>query len=172
MNSSDSPTSRLDRARAWAFTVRGGFKTIILGTASPTGEPEASVAAAILAPDGSFRIFVSGLAAHTRHLLETGRASVLLADDEAVTAQPLARRRLTFACAAAAIARDHPEFPASIQALREKLGPAFDLLTGLGDFQLIRLTPQRGRLVAGFGETYEVDPLDWGRLTPFARPRA
>ncbi len=166
------PSSRLERTRAWALALRSSFKTIILGTASPTGEPEASVAAAVLAADGSFHIFVSGLATHTRHLVETQRASVLLAEDEADTAQPLARRRLTFACTATVIARDQPEFSASLPALRAKLGPAFDLLTTLGDFQLIRLTPQRGRLVAGFGETYEVDPRDWTQLTALGRPRA
>jgi putative heme iron utilization protein len=171
MTTPDPAASRLERTGAWVLTLRSSFKTIILGTASPAGEPEASVAAAILAPDGSFRIFVSGLAAHTRQLLETGRASVLLAEDEAATAQPLARRRLTFACTATAVPRDHPEFAPSLQALREKLGPAFDLLTGLGDFQLIRLAPQRGRLVAGFGEAYEIDPQDWSRLTPLGRPR-
>lgn len=171
MESTDPNVSRTDRARAWVLTLRTRFKTIVLGTASPEGEPEASVAGAILAADGSFRIFVSGLAAHTRHLLTTGRASVLLAEDEAATAQPLARRRLTFACTATVIPRDAPEFAPSMLTLREKLGPAFDLLGQLGDFQLIHLSPQRGRLVAGFGETYDVDPSDWSRLTPPARPR-
>ena len=171
METSDSALSRTDRARAWALSVRDRFKTIVLGTTSPDGEPEASVAGAILAADGSFRIFVSGLAAHTRHLITTGRASVLLAEDEAATAQPLARRRLTFVCTAGVIPRDDPEYAPTLRALRERLGPAFDLLGQLGDFQLIRLTPQRGRLVAGFGETYEVDPQDWSRLSPPVRPR-
>jgi putative heme iron utilization protein len=29
----------------------------------------------------------------------------------------------------------------------------------------MRLVPQKGRLVAGFGQAYEVDPLDWSRLS-------
>ncbi len=165
----DEILSRLDRARAWVVTLRSRFKTIILGTTSATGEPDASVAGAILATDGSFRIFVSGLAVHTRHLLATGRASVLLVEDEAACAQPLARRRLTFPCTVEPVAREDPDFAVSTRALREKLGPAFDLLLNLGDFQLLRLIPQSGRLVAGFGETYDVDPRDWTRLSPPAR---
>lgn len=166
------PAARLERTRAWALALRASFKTIILGTASPAGEPEASIAAAALTADGDFLIYVSGLATHTRQLVESKRASVLLAEDEAGTAQPLARRRLTFACHAAVIPRDNPAFAASLPVLRAKFGPPFELLTNLGDFQLIRLTPQRGRLVAGFGEAYEINPRDWSELTALGRPRA
>ena len=158
--------SRTERARTWVLALRTRFKTVVLGTTSPAGEPEASVAGAILASDGSFRIYVSGLATHTHHLLATGRASVLLVEDESASAQPLARRRLTFPCTAERVARDNADFATSTRALREKLGPAFDLLTNLGDFQMLRLAPQRGRFVAGFGETYHVDPHDWAQLTP------
>lgn len=164
MDASDSPAARRERARAWVLAQRAGFKTVILGTVSPQGEPDASVAGAILAPDGSFRIYVSGLAAHTRHLLATRRASVLLIEDESAAAQPLARRRLTFACSADPVPRDTADFHESLPALRTKLGPSFDLIATLGDFQLIRLAPERARLVAGFGETYAVDPRDWSRL--------
>ena len=170
MEAADPNLSRTDRARTWILALRTRFKTIILGTASPEGEPDASVAGAILATDGSFCIYVSGLATHTHHLLATGRASVLLAEDESATTQPLARRRLTFPCTAERIARDTADFTTSMHALRETLGPAFDLLAHLGDFQLIRLVPQRGRLVAGFGETYDLNPHDWSLLTPIGPP--
>lgn len=171
MDHAPSAVSRTDRARAWVASLRENFRTVILATVSPAGEPEASVAGAALAADGSFLIFVSGLAAHTRHLLATGRASVLLAEDEAATAQPLARRRLSFPCAAVAIPRSDPAYTPGQQLLRERLGPAFDLVSGLGDFELIRLTPRTGRLVAGFGETYEVDSGDWTKFSAPIRPR-
>jgi putative heme iron utilization protein len=171
MTSPDAASARSDRARAWVLDLRARFRTIFLATASAEGEPDASVAGAILAPDGSFRIFVSGLATHTRHLLAHRCASVLLTEDEADAPQPLARRRLTFTCAAEPIARNDAEYAPSLLALRERLGPAFDLIAGLGDFQLIRLAPERGRLVAGFGETYTVNPHDWSQLTPLGRPR-
>lgn len=171
METAGPPLSRTDRARTWVLGRRTRFTTVILGTTSTDGEPEASVAGAIVATDGSFRIYVSGLAAHTRHLLATGRASVLLVEDESVAAQPLARRRLTFPCTAEPVTRATADFASAMRALREKLGPAFDLLANLGDFQLFRLVPQRGRLVAGFGETYDIDPLDWSKLTPLGPRR-
>ena len=44
------------------------------------------------------------------------------------------------------------------------------VLAGLPDFQFVRLTPQRGRVVVGFGAAFEVDPRDWNHLTPVGRP--
>jgi len=170
MPASASLDPRLARAQAWVADRRANFRTVFLATASSTGEPEASVVAAALDAHGAFLIHVSGLAAHTRQLRETGRASLLLAEDEAATTQPLARRRLTWRCTAEFLTPADDEFPVSVNSLRARFGPAFELTLTLPDFQLIRLVPQSGRLVAGFGETYDVDPADWTRLTPFAPP--
>lgn len=161
-----TPDPRLARAQAWASAMRAGFHTVVLATSSPDGEPEASVAAAVLDGRGAFLVYLSGLAAHSRHLLANGRASVLLAEEDA-DAQPLARRRLVWSCSAEVVPRDHPDHAAGLDALRERCGPAFELVRPLPDFQLLRLTPRHGRLVAGFGETYTADPNDWTRLTPF-----
>lgn len=170
MSAGTPPDPRLARAQAWIADRRACFRTVFLATASATGEPEASVVASALDARGAFLIHVSGLAAHTRHLRETGHASVLLAEDESTTTQPLARRRLTWRCRAEVIPRGHDEFQVSVNALRARFGAAFELTLTLPDFQLVRLVPQSGRLVAGFGETYDVDPADWTRLTPFAPP--
>lgn len=166
-----SPDPRLARAQAWAAERRDKFRSVFLATASAAGEPEASVVAAALDARGAFLIHVSGLAAHARHLRATGRASVLLAEDEAVMTQPLARRRLTWRCTAEVIPSGHEEFQPAIDALRARFGAALELTLTLPDFDLVRLQPQSGRLVAGFGETYDADPADWTRLTPFAPPR-
>jgi len=163
-------STALDRARTLASQLQTGFKTIILGTASPDGEPDASPVAAVLDADGVFYICVSGLAAHTRHLLANRRASVLLVEDEADTRQSFARRRLTLSCTAAVLPRESPDASRILSALRAKFGAPVDLVASLPDFQLIALAPQRGRLVAGFGEAYEVDPHDWSNLTHVGRP--
>ena len=88
------------------------------------------------------------------------------------TTQPLARRRLTFACAAESVARDSAAHAALVAAFRTQFGGAIDLLAGLPDFQLVRLTPLRGRVVVGFGAAFAVDPHDWTQLTPVGRPPA
>lgn len=140
---------------------RESLRTVVLATVSAAGEPESSVAAAVLGDAGTLVVYVSGLAAHTRNLRANPRASVLLAEDESTAAQPLARRRLTLACIAAPIARDGVEFAPLVAQFRARFGATIDLLAAMPDFQLVRLTPQRARLVVGFGQAFELDPRDW-----------
>lgn len=160
------------RARDLIAQFRANLSTLVLGTSSADGEPDASVAATLLDPSGAFVVYVSGLSAHTRNLRANPRASVLLVEAEIATPQPLARRRLTFACAAEAVARDSAAHTALVAAFRAQFGEAIDLLAGLPDFQLVRLTPLRGRVVVGFGAAFDIDPHDWTRLSPVGRPPA
>ena len=83
-----------------AMAFLGGFKTLQMATASAVGEPEASYAPFVRTGDNAFHVCVSDLAAHTGHLAATGRASVLLVEDESATSQLFTRRRLVFECAA------------------------------------------------------------------------
>ncbi len=156
----------LAQAREAARWFRREFKTVLLGTVSSGGEPEASVAPAVVGADGAFYIYVSTLAAHTRNILQTARASVLLIEDEGASTQLLARRRLTFPCTATAIDRDDVVFAQIMRPLKEKFGDVMEHLESMTDFHLVRLTPRRGRLVTGFGQAYEVDPHDWTQIAP------
>ncbi len=160
----------LQRAHDLIAHFRTHLSTVILSTASADGDPDASVAAALLDATGAFVIYVSGLAAHTRNLRANPRASVLLVESESATTQPLARRRLTFSCHAAPIARETPDHAALVAAFRATFGGVVDVVAGLPDFQFVRLTPLRGRVVVGFGAAFEVDPHDWSKLTPVGRP--
>ena len=159
----------LARARELTAAFRAQLSTVILGTAAPDGAPDASVAATLLDADGAFVIYVSGLAAHTRHLRVNPRASVLLLESEATPGNPLARRRLTFACTAEPVARESATHAELILAFREKFGATIDVVSTLADFQFVRLQPQSGRVVAGFGAAFEVNPHDWSDLTPVTR---
>lgn len=163
-----APAARKDttlvRAREAAARLRGSLRTVILGTVSSTGIPGASVAPAVLGADGAFYVYVSGLSAHTRNLADTGKASVLLVEDESEAKQLLARQRLTFPCAVTPIPRDEATFSAQMTALKARFGPVMEHLETMTDFRLFRLQPARGRLVIGFGQAYDVDPLDWNKL--------
>lgn len=156
---SDAPT----RAREFVQLCVSRLRTVVLGTAGSDGEPAASVAATVLDASGAFIIYVSGLAMHTRHLLANPRASVLLVDDETDSPNPLARRRLTFACAVQVIPIGTDQHDAQRQALREKFGPTIDVVAALPDFKLLRLEPRQGRAVIGFGAAFEIDPRNWHR---------
>lgn len=165
----DSSASRKDeslaRAREAATRLRESFRTVILGTVSTTGLPDASVAPAVLGADGAFYVYVSGLSLHTRNLSDSGKASLLLIQDEAEAKQILARQRLTFPCSAIEIPRDEATFATQMSALKARFGPVMEHLERMTDFRMFRLAPGRGRLVSGFGQAYDVDPLDWNKLS-------
>ncbi len=170
----EAMTDALALARAQALTaeLRAQLWTVILGTAAADGTPDASVAAALLDSDGAFVIYVSGLAAHTRHLRVNPRTSVLLLTAENSAGNAFARPRLTFTCTAQPVPRDEEKYSVYVAAFREKFGATIDVLATLPDFQFFRLRPQSGRVVAGFGAAFNVDPLDWSQLTPVGPPPA
>jgi putative heme iron utilization protein len=155
----------LGRARQASTALRENLKTVILGTVSSTGLPDASVAPAVLGADGAFYVYISGLSPHTRNLADTGKASVLLIQDEAAAKQLLARQRLAFPCVATSIPRDEATFAVQMRSLKARFGPVMEHLENMADFRMFRLAPARGRLVAGFGQAYDVDPLDWTNLS-------
>lgn len=154
----------LERGRAAALHLRDTAKTCLLGTADAEGAPDCSVAPFVLAADGAFHTYISNLSHHTANLRANPRASVLLIEDEATANHLLARRRLTLRCSAAFVARDDAAFAAPMQALREKFGPVMEHLETMQDFHLVRLVPDRARIVAGFGQAFDADPLDWTHL--------
>jgi len=163
-------TDAFARARALTAELRAQLATVVLGTAAADGTPDASVATALLDSEGTFVIYVSGLAAHTRHLRVNPRASVLLTAAENSAGNAFARPRLTFVCVAAPVAREGEKHGAYIAAFREKFGATIDVLSTLADFQFYRLQPQSGSVIAGFGVAFNVDPLDWSQLTPIGPP--
>ncbi len=160
----------LESARALAASFRDGLRTVMLATSSATGEPDASIAAAVRDDAGNLCVLLSGLAAHTRNLAARPQAGVLLAEDEGSMLQPLARRRLSLTCTAERVARDSPEFPLLMARFRTSFGATIDTVIALPDFQLFRLVPRRGRLIAGFGAAFDADPRDWTQLRPPGRP--
>lgn len=138
------------------------FQSVILGTAGADGTPEASYTPAIVDEDRNFYIYVSELSAHTENILTQKKASLLVIEDEKSAAQLFARKRVTFQCRAEEIARDSDGWTSVTDRMKAKLGGVFEHLMGMTDFHLIRLTPEKGRLVVGFGMAFDVvgDQMD------------
>ena len=142
---------------AEAREFNAGFATLLMATVSASGDPVASYAPYVVDREGCFHVYISELAAHTRNLTLTGRASVLFIEDEREAGQLFARKRVIYACRAAEIPRDAPEFEASMDRFASRHGAIVALLRGLLDFHLFRLRPERANYVRGFGETFELD---------------
>jgi putative heme iron utilization protein len=141
-----------------------GAKTLTLGTVDADGEPHASYAPYFRDEAGDFHVFVSDLAEHADNLRETGRASVMIIEDEAAAQHLSARRRATFACAAVPVERETDDWNARMDAFQAEQGEGIGRLRKLLDFTLYRLVPEHGRVVLGFGQAFKVTPDDWSVL--------
>ena len=139
------------------------FQSVILGTVSLEGIPQASYAPCIVDEARNIYIFVSGLSAHTQNLASTGRVSALFIKDESDTSQIFARQRLSYACTVSLLERNQT-WEAIAQKFQARFGSIVEVMVGLPDFRIFQLTPQSGRFVVGFGAAYDVDPDDLSRL--------
>ena len=142
------------------------FRSIVLSTVSVEGIPQASYAPFLIDQDKSIYIYISGLSAHTANLKHTGRASVLLIEDEAETKEIFARRRLTYECTAQPLPRGTTQWQTLIDRFEQRFGQVVGLMKGLPDFQLFQLQPQSGQFVVGFGAAYRVSSSDLNSLEP------
>lgn len=139
-------------------------QSLMLSTINSDGTPHASYAPFVRDPGGSLYIYISGLSAHTQNLEQSGKASVLLIDDESETQQIFARNRLTYDCEAAPLERGTFDWDAIALRFESRFGNIIQMLRQLGDFQIFKLTPYSGRFVIGFGAAYDVDPQDPNQL--------
>ena len=143
-------------AAAEAAAFLGTLRTLQMATASAAGEPEASYAPFVRTGDDNFYVCVSELATHTGHLAATGRASVLLVEDESAASQLFARRRLVFDCGAERVERGTDRWRMVMDLFESKFGEVMGLIRPLADFRLFALAPRRGAFVKGFGQAFRI----------------
>lgn len=104
-------------------------------------------------------ILVSALAEHTGNLKNAGRKKIggMLIEDESVSRQIFARRRLMFKSEVAEIRRDADQWAGLIADFRQRYGDIIDLLDSLPDFTIFRLQPRQMVLVKGFGDAHQIE---------------
>ena len=67
-----------------------------------------------------------------------------------------ARQRLTFDCDAEIVVRESQDWMRLMSLFDDYAGELMETLRMLSDFQLIRLKPNSGLFVKGFGKAYEI----------------
>ncbi len=146
------------------------FESVILGTLSSQGEPQASYAPCVIDEGRNIYIFVSGLSAHTQNLTATSKASALFIQDESHTSQIFSRQRLSYSCTATLVDRQSDRWQTITEQFESRFGSIIEVMKGLADFRIFRLSPQAGRFVVGFGAAYDVDPQDLSKLIHTGKP--
>jgi hypothetical protein len=147
------------------------LQSVIIGTVDEQGNPHTSYAPFVIDDQKNIYLLGSELAEHTHHLLNTKKASLLLIDDEAKTAQIFGRRRLTFNCNVTEIDRSENQWEHQINQLTERFGEMVTMVASLTDFHLFKFIPNNGRLVLGFGGIYEIEGDNLEQLVPVSRKR-
>lgn len=131
-------------------------KSLIMATVDADGIPVSSYAPFVYL-NGSFMVYVSFMAKHTKNLRDRKKVSVMLIEDETAGKQIYARTRLTIAAEATHIEKENPLFEESLTALKDRHGKVVDVLSEMTDFILFELKPEKGAYVNGFGSAYFVD---------------
>ncbi|PMB02596.1 pyridoxamine 5-phosphate oxidase [Fischerella thermalis CCMEE 5273] len=154
----------LEQAQAEYEAFMQMFQSAMIATASGQGIPNASYAPFVIDEFKNIYIYISGLSTHTQNLVVNPHASVMLIEDEDKTEQIFARRRLTFECTAALIERDSDKWREIMNNFHARFSEIMEVLSGLQDFRMFKLTPKEGRFVIGFGAAYFISGDDLNKL--------
>lgn len=138
-------------------TFIGKFRSLVIASLTPEGDPYAS-SAAFIRHQNDFYCLLSTVAQHGRNLLHSPKVSLIFAEDEAVTDNPFARKRVTVSAEAMQISRNEPEYTEVIQKMGETFDPnLIAMLSSMGDFHLFQIKPFEGSAVEGFGKAYRLN---------------
>lgn len=135
-------------------------QTVLLSTASATGDPDLSYAPFVRDGAGCFYIIISELAVHTANLSANPRAALMFIRPESETQNLYARERAVFQCQAQVVLLHDERYRVQLTALQNRFGEIVDVLRTLADFHLFALMPKSGSYVAGFGQAYTINPVD------------
>jgi len=152
--SKEAPYDALGEAKALLRKVRSGALATL---APPEAAPFVTLVNVATLADGSPILLMSQLAAHTRHLAQDARLSLLLAETGA--GDPLAHPRLTLTGKAEKIAE--PEARAAAKTRFLARHPKAALYADFGDFAFYHVAIDQAHLNGGFGKTGR---FDWDTL--------
>jgi hypothetical protein len=138
-------------------------RSAALAVIDAEGAPLTAMVSYVETPDLSgLLLHLSGLSAHKRALLRDTRCSLLICqEDHAGVAEVMQLERVAIQGEAAVIAKSGPDYAAMRARFLQKL-PGAELMFGLDDFDLLRITPRSARYVAGFGRAMTFAPWPFG----------
>ncbi|GIW85999.1 MAG: hypothetical protein KatS3mg108_0323 [Isosphaeraceae bacterium] len=134
----------------------GARRVAALGTLR-AGAPLVSMVAYVVEPEApALVVHISRLAYHTQDVMADPRVGVLVAEEDSDAGRdPQTLARVSLWAVAEEVARGTGAYEELRMAYLGRF-PDAERLFGFGDFGLYRLRIQAARLVAGFGQTYNL----------------
>ena len=121
---------------------------------SQNDEPFTAMSAYVPEPDvRGLLIHLSNLSLHKRVLAQNPRCSLLIAEPDDGRAEVMSLARMTLQGVAATIDKASADYTQAKALFLARL-PTSELMFGLPDFDLIRITINSGRYIAGFGKAF------------------
>jgi len=137
-------------------TLLAGERVMSLGVVVD-GEPVCGLLPYAIDTEGvAFLVHVSTLARHTRGLADGGRFAAIVHRPDDGGADPLQIERVSLQGAVRHLERGSPAHERGRAAYLRRF-PHAGMTFGLGDFTLMRLQPESGRLVTGFAGALNLD---------------
>ena len=130
------------------------MKSIILSTVDREKLPNASYAPSAIDDEGNFYVYISELSKHTRNLLKSSVASIMIIEDESKADNLFARKRFTIEAKSVEVGRDTDEWVNKMDLMQGKFGESISYLRNLTDFRMFKLSPKGGLLVYGFARAF------------------
>lgn len=130
--------------------------TLALATLDDSGLPLVSSAPYLL-DENAFYLYVSGLSPHTSQMLKNPRVGILITEPALAKSQVFALPRLSLSCQALEITSGKEPI---LEKMEKRHGKTVALLKTLPDFRLMKLVPDTGRLILGFGQAWLVQGLE------------
>lgn len=125
-----------------------------LATVDESGYPAASMVAYCCDEKGGYLyLHLSSLATHSKALLKTSLAALVITENDDLSGDPQQLARLSLRGPCQVLEKGSEEYVVA-KACYLRCLPDAEQLFGFGDFQLFRVTPESLRYVAGFGQAH------------------
>ena len=126
--------------------------SLIISTTSSENEPLTNYSPFVKLDEDYF-ISVSENLPHYKNMIETGKAHILIIEDEANAEHIYARKRLYFSASCNVEENTERIF----DLFDKRYGDKLSFLRQMRDFKIIKLRPKEKSLVLGFGAAYKMD---------------
>lgn len=131
------------------------FQTVLMATSTIDGIPEISYAPFVIV-DKVLYVFLSDLSLHTGNLKSNPHASLLFIENESVSENLHARKRVTYRTEVTLVARDDPDWNNVMSQMEGRFGEIIPVLKTLTDFHLFAMRTNDAVLVRGFADAHPV----------------
>ena len=142
------------------------IQTAVIGTIDGQNRPFSSYAPYIY-DENRFYIYISDIATHAKNIQANPLASLFFIEDESLSKNLFARKRISLQCSSRKVERGCGRFDEVLDLFGKKFdNQMVEMLKKMTDFNLYELHVDSGEATFGFGEAYLIGGEKMNELIP------